>query len=357
MRILHVINAEKSFGKTAFFKKLSFLLKKNNIKQYICHSPNKHLTSFLNNYKIPNKKIKFTNKGLSLLSKTKYYKIKKRFKPNFIFLWGETENKVITSDSIITVSFAFDNVFKKDFDFKSYNNTDFIIANSPEIIEKFKTKNFTSKNLIYLPTLILKTKIMPINKKDLYIPEHKTFIFSYGNFNDNKDFTVLFNAITLNPEVYLAIAGDGEKRKEIETEAQKAGVKPRVRFIGWQEDIGSFLKACDFFVYTAAKDTIGNIILEALSYNAPVLAYQTTASEKYIKDGENGYLASLTNKYELTKKIQMLIKNPEFKENIIGKSEKITEKFIAQNIVKKYIETLKNIYSDYTKRHNLITDD
>ena len=59
-----------------------------------------------------------------------------------------------------------------------------------------------------------------------------------GRLHENKGFDILLDALSRVPGAYLWLAGEGPLRKELEELAERLAVKPRVRFLGWYENIG-----------------------------------------------------------------------------------------------------------------------
>ncbi len=110
--------------------------------------------------------------------------------------------------------------------------------------------------------------------------------FTAGRLVRKKGFEHLIDAwarVETSPPAILAIAGDGDLRDELRERARAAGVADRVKFLGnlSQDDVGAHLGAADVVVIPSIRDDSGNvdglpnIVLEALSAGAPVVA--TTA--------------------------------------------------------------------------------
>ncbi len=92
------------------------------------------------------------------------------------------------------------------------------------------------------------------------------------------------------PEAYLLLAGVGPEREALEKLAVHAGVKPRVRFLGWREDIADLMATADLFVHPARHEPLGNVILEAWAHRRPVVATASDGPRLLIEDGKTGLL-------------------------------------------------------------------
>lgn len=111
------------------------------------------------------------------------------------------------------------------------------------------------------------------------------------------------------PQVNLAIVGDGPARVELEE-----------RFAGTSTVFTGFLKgqalanayaAADIFVFPAANETLGNVVLEAMASGLPVIAPNSGGVLENVIDGENGLLFAPESQSCLIKAVDKLISHPE----------------------------------------------
>jgi len=73
---------------------------------------------------------------------------------------------------------------------------------------------------------------------------------------------------------YLLVAGDGESRRELESEAQALGLFDRVEFLGAlsSDDMHSFFESLDVYVHSSLGETLSMSILEAAATGIPIVA-------------------------------------------------------------------------------------
>ena len=86
----------------------------------------------------------------------------------------------------------------------------------------------------------------------------------------------------------LVIIGDGEKRKALEALARKRGAA--ARFVGHQRDPRPFLADCDVTMSTADKEPLGLSVLESLSMERPVIAFDGGGIPEIVQHEQTGWL-------------------------------------------------------------------
>lgn len=85
----------------------------------------------------------------------------------------------------------------------------------------------------------------------------------------------------------------------------------RVAFLGWRQDSGALLAACDVFVCSSRHEPLGNIVLEAWSAARPVVAAAAQGPVELIRDGETGLLVPKEDPAALAAAIAGLLADPD----------------------------------------------
>jgi 1,2-diacylglycerol 3-alpha-glucosyltransferase len=88
------------------------------------------------------------------------------------------------------------------------------------------------------------------------------------------------------PDVHLAIAGDGPEREDLELLARDLGIMDRVRFLGvvGREALPHLYASADAFVFPSMTETQGLVQAEALAAGAHVIAADTPANREVVGD-------------------------------------------------------------------------
>lgn len=106
----------------------------------------------------------------------------------------------------------------------------------------------------------------------------RPYIFAMGRLTHQKGFDLLLEAFArVNPlasNVDLILAGEGEERTALESQAQQLGLGERVYFYGRasQEEIVRLLNGCLFLAVPSRLEPFGIVAMEGLAAGKPVLA-------------------------------------------------------------------------------------
>ena len=90
-----------------------------------------------------------------------------------------------------------------------------------------------------------------------------------------------------------------------------SGWRTDFRFLGYVEDTGRFLSACDVFVLASGFEGLAVSMMEALALGLPVVATAVPGIEGEIRDGKEGLLVPVGRPELLAEAILTLVRDPE----------------------------------------------
>ncbi len=90
-----------------------------------------------------------------------------------------------------------------------------------------------------------------------------------------------------HPALRMVVVGDGPARASLQS------AHPEVRFVGRQrgQDLARHYASADVLLFPSLTDTFGNVIPEAMASGLAVVAFDTAAARRHVRDGVNGWLA------------------------------------------------------------------
>ena len=146
--------------------------------------------------------------------------------------------------------------------------------------------------------------------------------------------------IEVYPDWILCIVGGGPEEERLKQLAKDLMIEKSMIFSGHTNDVENYYKKSSFFCLSSRNEGLPMVLLEAQSYNLPIVAFNCDTGPSDIVDhGVNGYLVEQKNYNKLAYYLNKVIANNEneflnFSNNIDMK------KFNISNIVTKWEEIL-----------------
>lgn len=156
-----------------------------------------------------------------------------------------------------------------------------------ELLKKVKINNETQKQISrivgkdvpLMPELALRDeyKNLPIRKEKNDILK----IVFVGRLIGKKGIAFLVDALSLMPtdmDWELLIFGDGDDRALIEKQIADSSIGKNVKLMGNRplNQIAEAYQQADVFVLPSLRETSGNVLLEAMAYAVPIVAFDTS---------------------------------------------------------------------------------
>lgn len=116
-------------------------------------------------------------------------------------------------------------------------------------------------------------------------------------------------AVSQEPGIRLAIAGDGEQRKELEQLAAKLCPAGTVAFLGWLTDTDSFYNALDVNMLTSLSEGLPYAIPEGARMHCATISTHVGAVSRIVIDGETGFLVQPGDVEALTERMLRLTRD------------------------------------------------
>ena len=220
----------------------------------------------------------------------------------------------------------------------SVKNLDYFVLVSKELEEFYKDK--VKPKCVYIPNLIEKPK----NKSNL----EDLNIVSIGRLSKEKGFLDLIdifkNIHAMYPDWNLNIIGDGEEYSKIKEKIENYKLSNSIILHGFlkKEEINKILKKSSIYVMTSYTESFGIVLLEAMSYGIPCLAYTSASgANEIIDDNQDGYLIPNRNQELMIQKIGYLIENIEQRKRLGTNALEKVNKYTKDKIKPKWISIIK----------------
>lgn len=145
----------------------------------------------------------------------------------------------------------------------------------------------------------------------------------------------------------LLLIGDGSQKDELISRAEMLNLADNIIFTGRIEHshIHNYYHASDLFVFASRSETQGIVLLEAMAAGLPVVAVEASGVNDVITDGWNGYITKPhTDEWE--KKLEIILANPDIREQMKQNSMKRAKEYLACNIARKVEKLYQSLLYD-----------
>ena len=91
-------------------------------------------------------------------------------------------------------------------------------------------------------------------------------------------------------KIRCVVVGDGQERASLEKYAEGMGIRSKVIFVGWKEEMSDVYADLDIVALTSNNEGTPVALIEALASGRPVVSTDVGGVKDVVDDGVNGYL-------------------------------------------------------------------
>ena len=185
------------------------------------------------------------------------------------------------TDVLVT---PFENIIKRKVTTFALNRADLVTSDSHFMSDKIK-ELANSVNVITFPFGLNSVDLTSEYKKS------RNLIFSNRALSKNYNIdNVLKWFKTLDIDMKLIIANDGEMREELQKYVKRNNLSSRVEFVGFlsQKEQEEIYKKATYYISIPSSDSTAVSLLEAMSFGCIPIVSNLPANREWILDGCNG---------------------------------------------------------------------
>lgn len=110
-------------------------------------------------------------------------------------------------------------------------------------------------------------------------------------------------------------------------------------------EIGRKLQESSVFCFTSQFEGFGLVLIEAMQFGVPVIAFSVVGVNSIVENGRNGFLVEFGNIDEYVIKLKTLLESYEMRKSIGGNAKKSLGNFSKTNIMKKWTMLFESLCS------------
>ena len=176
--------------------------------------------------------------------------------------------------------------------------------------------------------------------------KREKIVLAVGRLVELKGFDMLIEAFSSlkNRDWRLIIAGEGKIRDKLQKQIIDNKMEKSISLIGRVSDIERYYKKASIFVLSSRIEGFPNVLIEAISYGCPSIAFNClTGPSDIIKDGENGLLVEANNVKGLSKNIELLQNNKELRDKFSKSGVEISKELSIDKISNRWLEVINSV--------------
>lgn len=178
-------------------------------------------------------------------------------------------------------------------------------------------------------------------------------IITVGNLNPFKNYKDLLKVAKdiFGKQIFSDwqwdIYGEGPEKSELEELIKDYGLNGKVVLKGRANNIYDLLNNYSIYVCTSKSEGLPMALIEAKTKKLPIISFDImTGPREIIDDGKNGYLVELHNIEEMVRKLEILMKSPEKREEFSANAYIGIEKFGIEECIYKWNTVFQKLSSE-----------
>lgn len=191
-------------------------------------------------------------------------------------------------------------------------------------------------------------------KQKLGLSESNLLVGTIGNIRKSKGYEYLIRSAKLVgekvPHALFLIVGEKEEKLfgDLSKLTEKLGLKDRIKFLGFREDIADCLNILDIFVLSSTTEGFSIATVEAMSLAKPVVVTDCGGPREIVTHNQTGFLVPPGDPKSLAEKIILLLQNKKLREEM-GKSAQVwvRRRFNLEENIRNY----ELLYINCMRRH------
>lgn len=189
----------------------------------------------------------------------------------------------------------------------------------------------------------------------LNIPADAIVVSIFARLESYKDHKTLLRAAKVlqkNHKIYFLIVGSGSLEEKLKKYADKLGVKKRVIFLGFINDVSKIMNITDINVNCSIGTETSSLALsEGMSLSVPAIASDYLGNKYIVKDRVNGLIYHQKDYKELADKILLLSRDKKLYTYL---SENAKKRFCDELNAKRMTEETEKYYLSLLKKKRSI---
>lgn len=222
-----------------------------------------------------------------------------------------------------------------------YNNIDYIFALTKTLEEDYK--ELLAKNK-HTKVVLVPNMLYDIPDKTSNLKEKNIITVSRLDYGKKNDDIIRAFAKLNNKDYKLYIIGDGKEFDNLNKLVYDLDLKDRVILTGYKDkkEIEKYMLKSNLFLMASLTEGLPMVLLEAMSYGVPCIAYETASGvSDIIKNNKNGYIIKNRDEELYISMINKIINNEKLRKEMGESAKNTARQFSKEEVTKIWLNILK----------------
>lgn len=229
---------------------------------------------------------------------------------------------------------------------KSVKNCDYLITVSKDLesfYQKECKKMHYNTKVVHIPNFL---ENIPVKKAAL----NNFNIINVGRLSQEKGQFALVSAFASafkkNNKLFLYLVGSGHDYDALEENIKERDLTSSIKMTGFKsgDELEQLYLNSSLFVMTSFTESFGLVLIEAMSYGIPCLAFDSAeGAREIISNDYNGYLIKKRDEKELVNKILELMSDRKKLKELSCNAVKTSLEYSKEKVTKKWKNLINNI--------------
>ena len=155
-------------------------------------------------------------------------------------------------------------------------------------------------------------------------------------------------AIINIPNVQFIVCGEGDNLAQIKMQAQQAGLRGKITFTGYVENINDYLAVFDVFGYPLNRDHYGTtelVLIEAMAAGIPPVVFSGASEQYVVTHNQTGLVVDTHQEYASA--IEFLYRHPSEKVRLGQNARQYVQEYFS---IEKVVENITVYYRQLLAR-------
>ena len=209
-------------------------------------------------------------------------------------------------------------------------------------LKEFYENKIGKTKCVYIPNVI---DSLPSKKSDL----KGNNIITIGRLSEEKGQKDLIDVVNIVKEeisdIKLYLVGDGPLKENLEEYARELDLTKNIIFTGFLDKKGKekYIMDSSIFVLPSYTESFGLVLIEAMSYGLPCIAFDSSDGAKELLKDDIGVLIENRDKNLMAKEIINLINNKQKLNEYSKKEYKYCQRYLLSNVKNEWLNLLKGV--------------